>query len=215
MDLHVFADNPYATNCWIVSADGTDDAVVVDPGFYADRVWELVEAAGKSPVAVLATHGHFDHIGAAADFCGDDLPLYIHEADAQALTDPQAWGAGFQTPAVPVKDVRTVIDQDRLSFAGFTIEVAHTPGHTPGSVCYLTDGFGFSGDLVFRGSIGRHDLPNSSPRDMEISLDRFLSWDDGLDIYPGHGPETSVGLERATNPFLASRGGSASGGGER
>ena len=202
MDLHVFSDNPYASNCWIVSAEGTDEAVVVDPGFAADAVWELAREAGKVPVAVLATHGHYDHIGAAAEFCGDDLPFYIHEADATALSDPTAWGAGFSTPAVPVKDLRTVIDGDTLEFAGLRFEVAHTPGHTPGSVCYRASGFHFAGDLVFRGSIGRSDFPNSSQADMERSLARFLTWEDGESVYPGHGPETSVGLERTTNPFL-------------
>jgi glyoxylase-like metal-dependent hydrolase (beta-lactamase superfamily II) len=165
----------------------------------------MLEAEGRSPVAVLATHGHFDHIGAAAELCGDDLPLYIHEADVQALTDPAAWGAGFQTPPVPVKDVRTVVDGDVLSFAGFRIEVIHTPGHTPGSAIFLTDGWVLSGDLVFAGSIGRSDFPNSDPEAMQRSLDRFLELPDALDVFPGHGPRTTVGRERARNPFLQGR----------
>jgi len=202
MYLDAFTDNPFATNCWLVAAGGSDEAVVVDPGFSPKRVSAMLEAAGKRPVAVLATHGHFDHIGSAGEFCGDDLPLYMHEADRPALTDPPAWGAGFETPPVSVKDVRTVVEGDVLEFAGFRIEVAHTPGHTPGSVCYLTDGFLFSGDLVFRGSIGRSDLPNSSPQDMDKSLRRFLTWSDADDVFPGHGPRTTVAQERATNPFL-------------
>ncbi len=203
MFLTALSDNPYGTNCWIVAADATDDVVVVDPGFFADRIWARLEEVGKIPVAALATHGHFDHIGAAAEFCGDDLPLYIHEADEPALTDPVAWGAGFDTPAVPVKDVRTIVDGDVLRFAGFSFDVAHTPGHTPGSVCYRTDGFVFSGDLVFAGSIGRSDLPNSDPAAMRLSLQRFLTWPDERDVYPGHGPDTTIARERATNPFLA------------
>jgi hydroxyacylglutathione hydrolase len=83
-----------------------------------------------------------------------------------------------------------------------TIEVRHTPGHTPGSVCYLTDGLVFSGDLVFAGSVGRHDFPNSSPADMRGSLRRFLTLDDALPVHPGHGPSTTVVRERETNPFL-------------
>lgn len=202
MYLEAFADNPFATNCWLLSGSDSDEAVVVDPGFYADRVHSLLDAAGKRPVAVLATHGHFDHVGAAADFCGDDLPFYIHEADRLALSDSSAWGAGHDSPEIPVKDVRSIVDGDVLDFAGFSLEVAHTPGHTPGSVCFVTDSFLFSGDLVFRGSIGRHDFPNSSPADMQSSLRRFLSWADPLDVFPGHGPETSVQIERHTNPFL-------------
>jgi glyoxylase-like metal-dependent hydrolase (beta-lactamase superfamily II) len=202
MYLDVFSDNSFETNCWLIGADGNDDAVVVDPGFSPERVHAMLRAEGRRPVAVLATHGHFDHVGSAAEFCGDDLPFHIHEADVQALTDPQAWGAGFQTPAVPVKDVRTLVDGDVLTFAGFRVEVLHTPGHTPGSVCFRTDGWVLSGDLVFAGSIGRSDFPNSSSSDMGRSLRRFLELPDPTDVLPGHGPRTTVDRERATNPFF-------------
>ena len=162
----------------------------------------MLQAAGKRPAAVLATHGHYDHIGSAAELCGDELPFYIHEADRLALTDARGWGSGFPTPPIPVQDVRTLVEGDVLEFAGFRIEVVHTPGHTPGSVCFSTDGFLLSGDLVFRGSIGRSDFPNSSPQDMEKSLRRFLTLPDPLPVYPGHGPDTTVGRERTANPFL-------------
>ena len=202
MYLDVFSDNSFETNCWLIAAAGSDDAVVVDPGFSPGRVHAMLEAEAKRPVAVLATHGHFDHIGSAAEFCGDDLPLHIHEGDAQALTDPKAWGASRDVPPVPVKDVRTLADGDVLTFAGFRIEVLHTPGHTPGSVIYRTDGWVLSGDLVFAGSVGRSDLPNSDPAEMRRSLGRFLDLPDGLDVLPGHGPRTTVERERANNPFL-------------
>jgi hydroxyacylglutathione hydrolase len=202
MYLDVFSDNSYETNCWLIADDGTEDAVVVDPGFSPARVHELLREAGKTPVAVLATHGHVDHVGAAAEFCGDDLPFHIHEADALALTDPEAWGAGYRREPIRVKDVRTLIDGDVLTFAGFRIEVLHTPGHTPGSVCFRTDGWVLSGDLVFAGTIGRHDFPNSSRQDMRRSLRRFLELPDPLPVLPGHGPRTTVGRERAGNPYL-------------
>jgi glyoxylase-like metal-dependent hydrolase (beta-lactamase superfamily II) len=202
MYLDVFSDNSFETNCWLIGADGTDDAVVVDPGFSPQRVRAMLEAEGRRPVAVLATHGHFDHIGSAAEFCGDDLPFHIHEADVQALTDPGAWGAGFQTPPVSVKDVRTLVDGDVLTFAGFRVEVLHTPGHTPGSVVFRTDGLVLSGDLVFAGTIGRSDFPNSDPEAMRRSLRRFTELPDETDVLPGHGPRTSVGRERARNPYL-------------
>jgi hydroxyacylglutathione hydrolase len=198
----VFSDNSYETNCWLIGADDSDEAVVVDPGFSAGLVHRMLETAGRRPVAALATHGHFDHIGAAAAFCGDDVPFHIHEADILALTDPGAWGAAGQTPTVRVKDVRTLSDGDVLTFAGFRIEVIHTPGHTPGSVCFRTDGWVLSGDLVFAGTIGRHDFPNSDADAMFRSLRRFLEFPDDLPVWPGHGPKTTVGLERARNPFL-------------
>jgi hydroxyacylglutathione hydrolase len=202
MYLDVFSDNSFETNCWLIAADGTDDAVVVDPGFSPERVHAMLESEGKRPVAVLATHGHFDHVGAAHEFCGDDLPFHIHEADVQALTDPKGWGASRDVPSVPVKDVRTLSDGDVLTFAGFRIEVLHTPGHTPGSVVFRTDGWVLSGDVVFAGSVGRSDFPNSNPAEMQRSLRRFLELPDGLDVLPGHGPRTTVERERATNPFL-------------
>jgi hydroxyacylglutathione hydrolase len=202
MYLEVFSDNPFDTNCWLVAAEGGDDAVVVDPGFEPARVHALLDAAGKHPVAVLATHGHYDHVGGASEVCGAEIPFYIHEADEPALTDAKAWGSGFPTPPVPVKDVRTVAEGDVLELAGFRIEVMHTPGHTPGSVCFRAEALLWSGDLVFKGAIGRYDFPNSSAADMERSLRRFLELPDQLPVYPGHGPDTTVGLERATNPFL-------------
>src|SRR5439155_20615350 len=176
MYLEAFADNPYATNCWLLGRPGRDDAVVVDPGFSPERVVALLTAAGKRPVAVLATHGHYDHVGAVGALCGDGLPLYIHKDDELALTDPEAWGAGYPAPP-PGRpgDVRTISDGDVVDVAGFELEVVHTPGHTPGSVCFRFDGSVFTGDLVFRGSIGRSDFPNSDPDRMVASLRRFLA----------------------------------------
>jgi hydroxyacylglutathione hydrolase len=202
MWLEVFSDNPYGTNCWLLSVEGSDDALVVDPGFSPERVHAMLAAAGKKPVAVLATHGHYDHVGSADIFCAEALPFFIHEADVLALTDPERWGADLETPPVPVADVHTFVGGDPLSLAGFSLEVEHTPGHTPGSSCFLAGDFLFSGDLVFKGAIGRSDLPNSNPADMQTSLQRFLGWDDGIDVLPGHGPTTTVGEERAHNPFL-------------
>jgi hydroxyacylglutathione hydrolase len=202
MFLEAFSDNPFGTNCWLLAAEGNDQAVVVDPGFFPDRIRELLRVAGKRPAAVIATHGHFDHIGSAGELCGTELPFYIHREDEPALTDPEAWGSGFPVPASRAEDVRTFVDGDVLELAGFELEVMHTPGHTPGSACFRWEGLVFSGDLVFRGSIGRYDFPNSSASQMFSSLRRFLALPDELDVLPGHGETTTVAIERATNPFL-------------
>jgi hydroxyacylglutathione hydrolase len=204
MFRQVFNDNPFDTNCWVMSADDADQAVVVDPGFEAAAIRGMVDRAGRRLAAVLATHGHADHIAAVVDVCGPDVPLYIHELDEPALTDQRGWGAGYPVDAdyrPPV--VRTVADGDVLEFAGFRIEVLHTPGHTPGHVIYRTDGFVWTGDLVFRDTVGRSDFPNSDPRAMDTSLRRFLELPDELEAYPGHGPDTTVGRERRSNPWLA------------
>ena len=198
----LFDRNPYGTNCWLLAADSSDDAVVIDPGFEPERVRDLLDAAGKRPAAVLLTHAHVDHADQAGTFAGDDVPVYVHEADAVAFRDPELWNPGFANPLSQVKDLRSVADGDVLTVAGFRIRVDHTPGHTPGHCCFRTDAFLLSGDLVFAGSIGRSDFANSSPADMRRSLRWFLGLPEDLQVWPGHGPETTVGREYATNPFL-------------
>jgi glyoxylase-like metal-dependent hydrolase (beta-lactamase superfamily II) len=202
MYLEAFADNPYGTNCWLLASEGREEAVVIDPGFSPDRVLALLRDAGKRLVAAVATHGHYDHVGSARELCGDELPFYIHKDDELALTDPDAWDGGFPVPPNPPADLRTFVDGEVLELGGVSLEVIHTPGHTPGSCCFRLPEGVFSGDLVFRGSIGRFDFPNSSEDDMVASLRRFLALPDALTVHPGHGPDTTVDLERRTNPFL-------------
>lgn len=205
MELDVFDRNPYGTNCWLIAADGSDEAVVVDPGFEPAAVHGLLRDAGRRPVAVLLTHAHADHAGQAGAFAGDDLPIYIHPADALAFEDPDGWARGPGNPLAPAKDLRTFDDGDVLRFGGgLAVEVLHTPGHTPGSCCLRVSGdaFVFSGDLVFAGTVGRSDFGNSDPAAMRRSLERFLTLPDELEVLPGHGPRTTVARERASNPFL-------------
>lgn len=203
MWLNLFDTNPFGTNCWLLAAEGSDDAVVVDPGFEPAAVRALLDDAGKMPVAVLATHAHGDHVGLAGEFA-EDLPVFIHAADAVAFSDEEAWNAGFSNPLAPVKDLRTVDDGDVLTLAGLSFEVIHTPGHTPGHCCFRLDPdlLVLSGDLVFAGAIGRSDFANGDPAAMGTSLRRFLTLPDPLPVFPGHGPDTTVGRERASNPFL-------------
>jgi glyoxylase-like metal-dependent hydrolase (beta-lactamase superfamily II) len=202
MYLDVFDRNPFGTNCWLLGSDGSDDAVVVDPGFEPAEVRSLLDRGGKRPAAVLLTHAHMDHAYAAGDFAGDDVPVFIHEDDAVAFDDVETWNPGFDNPLTPVKDLRVLRGGEVLGFAGFSIEVQHTPGHTPGHCCFVTDAAIVAGDLVFAGSIGRSDFPNSSPRDMRRSLGWFLTLGDHDEVLPGHGIRTTVGRERASNPFL-------------
>ena len=167
MWLDVFNANPYGTNCWMLSSDESDEAVVVDPGFSPEAVRAMLEASGKTPVAVLATHAHVDHVGEAGTFAGE-IPVYVHEADAVAFDDEAAWGAGFGNPLAPVKDLRTIGDDEVMRLAGLEVTVMHTPGHTPGHCCFRFDAesTSCSGDLVFAGSVGRSDFANSDPAAM-------------------------------------------------
>jgi glyoxylase-like metal-dependent hydrolase (beta-lactamase superfamily II) len=203
MQLDLFDRNPFGTNCWVVSADGGDETVVVDPGFGVAGIRDALRGTGRPPAAILLTHAHLDHASEAGDLAGDDVPVFVHPADAVAFEDLERWDPGFENPLSPVKDLRTVEDGDVLSFAGLSFLVHHTPGHTPGHCSFEVETSLAGGDLVFAGSIGRSDFPNSSPADMERSLRWFLTLGDEVRVLPGHGPATTVGAERASNPFLA------------
>jgi hydroxyacylglutathione hydrolase len=203
MYLDVFDRNPYGENCWLLATEGSDEAVVVDPGSDPSAVHAILDAAGKQPTAVLLTHAHVDHAGSAGSFAGD-LPVYVHPDDVPAFTDHLGWGGMSAVELDPVQDLRTFLDGDVLKLAGVAIEVLHTPGHTPGSSCFRVqdETLLFSGDLVFAGTIGRSDFQNSDPAAMRESLIRFLTLPDDVRVLPGHGPETTVGAERMTNPYL-------------
>ncbi|HEX6400197.1 MAG TPA: MBL fold metallo-hydrolase [Actinomycetota bacterium] len=202
MELDLFDRNPFGTNCWLLSREDGDEAVVVDPGFDAAGIRETLTRGGKRPVAILLTHAHVDHASEAGDLAGDDVPVFVHGDDAVAFEDLDRWNPGFENPLAPVKDLRTISDGEALTLAGLSFVAHHTPGHTPGHCSFEVETSLAGGDLVFAGTIGRSDFPNSSPADMERSLRWFLTLDDEVRVLPGHGPTTTVGTERASNPFL-------------
>jgi hydroxyacylglutathione hydrolase len=202
MYVDLFDRNPYGTDYWILSADGDEEAVVVDAGFDAEGIRETVERAGKRLVGILLTHAHLDHASEAGDLAGEEIPVFVHADDAVAFEDIDRWNPGFENPLTPVKDLRTISDGEVLFLAGLSFVVHHTPGHTPGHCSFEVGTSLAGGDLVFAGSIGRSDFPNSSPTDMERSLRWFLTLDDAVEVLPGHGSRTTVGVERAANPFL-------------
>jgi len=222
-----FPAGVFATNCYVVAAGAGEDAVVVDPGQDATAgVEELLREHRLRPVAVLLTHGHLDHIWSVVPVCGaHDVPAYVHPADRALLSDParglsrdleaMIGGLAFTEPA----DVRPLADGTTLSLAGLDIRVDLAAGHTPGSVTFrLDDGEPvlFSGDLLFAGSIGRSDLPGGDAAEMMRSLARVaLPLPDETAVLSGHGPATTIGRERASNPFLREAGVLASQAGER
>jgi hydroxyacylglutathione hydrolase len=217
-----FPAGPWGTNCYVVATAPGAECVVVDPGKdAAEGVAQVVREHRLKPVSVLVTHGHLDHMWCVAPVAGSyDSPAYIHPEDRHLLTDPMAGispeSAGmllggdyeFAEPG----DVRPLADGDDLEIAGLRFAVDHAPGHTRGSVTFRSPYDGpedvpelmFSGDLLFAGSIGRTDLPGGDHPTMLRSLaEKVLPLDDRIVVLPGHGPQTSIGRERAGNPFLA------------
>ncbi|GLW67006.1 hydrolase [Actinomadura rubrobrunea] len=214
-----FPAGSFAANCYVVAPAAGEECVIVDPGQDAEAgIDELLREHRLKPVAVLLTHGHIDHVWSVAPVCGaKDVPAYIHPDDRDLLTDP-AKGLGLGpgqelfgglTLSEP-DDVRELTDGAVIELAGLRITVNHAPGHTPGSVTFRTPAADdrpdvlFTGDLLFAGSIGRTDLPGGSYEQILDSLARVcLPLPDDTAVLPGHGPQTTIGRERATNPFLA------------
>jgi hydroxyacylglutathione hydrolase len=196
---------PFEENAYIVVDEATNRAVLIDPGAEPEQIVAMVRESGATLDAIWLTHAHLDHIGAIAGvrrqwkvpvhLHPDDLPLYERATD-----QADVYGVAFEQPENP--DVE-LSDGDVLHVGGLRFEVIHTPGHSPGHVVFRSEDMVFGGDLLFAGSIGRTDFPLSDPRRMSASLARSCELDDATIIHPGHGPSTTIGKERATNPFLA------------
>jgi len=207
------------TNAWVVAPTGDGgECVLVDAPPDPGAVLTHLDEHGLRLVALLATHGHVDHVGGVGEISrgqGHDVPVRIHDLDRHMLLDPlTASGTLGQILAYEELDLRPpellagLDDGERVSGAGMTFTAIHTPGHTQGSTCFLLEVEGeapvlFSGDHLFAGSIGRTDLPGGSPEQLLASMaEKILPLDDDIQVLPGHGETTTVGKERATNPFL-------------
>ena len=220
-----FPAGPWGTNCYLVATGPGTECVVVDPGKdAAPGVAEVVAEHRLKPVAVLVTHGHVDHMWCVAPVAGTyDATAWIHPDDRHLLANPMAGMSPETTQMVlgghlgdrytfaEPDDVRELADGQDLELAGLTFTVDHTPGHTRGSVTFRSpydaqddiSAVMFSGDLLFQGSIGRTDLPGGDHPAMLQSLrTKVLTLSDDIVVLPGHGDQTSIGRERATNPFL-------------
>ena len=204
MRIAGFAAGPFQTNCYVV-ANG-DRAFVIDPGLGAhEAVSQMAQEQGLTVEAVVLTHGHIDHIRDAAAF---GVETFVHPADAFMLlrgegVSEQARQLYDASAMPPIDNPTPLEDGQTLIVAGVDLRIVHAPGHSPGCVMLVADEVVFSGDVLFRGSIGRTDLPDSDPAQMQESL-RGPVWDldDELQVLPGHGPATTVAQERATNPYL-------------
>jgi glyoxylase-like metal-dependent hydrolase (beta-lactamase superfamily II) len=214
--IRSFPAGAFATNCYAVASGPRAECVVIDPGMDAvEPLARLLAEDGLKPVAVVLTHGHLDHTWSVLPLCeGYDIPAYLHPQDSGMLADPARWHGPALAPLVgslrlpDPADVLPLDDGAVLDLAGVRLTVRHAPGHTQGSVVFgldLDDSPGLlAGDVLFAGSIGRVDLPGGSWEAMLASLrDVVLPLDDATVVLPGHGPATTIGRERATNPYLA------------
>ena len=209
------------TNAWVVSATGAGgECVLVDAPPEPAAILDRLAHHGLTPVALLTTHGHVDHVGGIGSVVRgcrrpEPLPVHIHDLDRHMLLDPigtsGAFGAYLEMSDVDVRPPELILgldDGERVSGAGMTFTAVHTPGHTRGSTCFLLDVDGrapvlFSGDHLFRGSVGRTDLPGGSWEELLASMaEKILPLDDAIAVLPGHGDTTTIGQERHTNPFL-------------
>ena len=201
---------PFQQNGYIVHRKAGKDCFIVDPGFETEKYEELFEKKGLAPVALLVTHGHGDHI------CGigalrenwESAKIHIGELDSEKLSDPKKnLSSNLGIPLTTPKADVLLKDGDTLELAGITLEVRHVPGHSKGQVVYHIPaepkGIVFVGDVIFQGSIGRSDFPDSDPAiQIPMIRSKILSLPDDTVLYPGHGDSTTVGAERQSNPFL-------------
>lgn len=215
-----FPAGPFGTNCWVLAPGAGSEAVIVDPGMDSrDGIAQIVAEHRLRPIAVLLSHGHIDHMWSVLPVCdGYDIPAWIHPDDRGLLSDP--WAAvsadtrrmfahvvGATSFAEP-SEVRELSDGATVDVAGLSFTADHAPGHTPGSTAFrlmagADEPVMLSGDLLFAGSIGRTDLPGGDHSAMLASLSRVvLAQPDEMVVLPGHGPTTTIGAERRSNPFL-------------
>lgn len=209
MDITVkqYTVGPVCTNCYFAINNQTKEALVVDPGEQADMLKTKIEQLGIKPVAILLTHGHFDHASAAERLQKEfQIDIYAHEAEKETMEDPSRNLSGSMMGNPMRYQVDHYLqDGEEIDLAGFQIRVLHTPGHTPGGACYyIPDAMVlFSGDTLFCESVGRTDFPGGSASTLIRSIqDKLMPLPDYVKVYPGHNETSTIGNERAYNPYL-------------
>ncbi len=209
--LHHRVVGPLACNCYVVGDPLTKDAIVIDPGGDAEELQRTLVQDGLNVTAIIATHAHFDHVLAAEALrAATGAPFYLHSADGDLLSWMEESGRLFLGAEIgpPPEIDGWAREGDRLVAGSAELEVLHTPGHSPGSISLISTTALFSGDSLFKGSIGRTDLPGGDTDTLlRVIRNKLFALDEGLPVYPGHGPATTLEEERRFNPFVGSAGG--------
>jgi hydroxyacylglutathione hydrolase len=210
--ITTFTLGPYQTNCFVVTPSQPASNMpcwIVDCGFDPDAMLDWIADHQLKPSAILLTHTHLDHIAGVDHALGrlraPNLPTYVHENEAGFCSDPMLnLSALTGLPTTCREPDHLVRDSQTFTLGNSIWRVLHTPGHSPGGVCYIHDESkqAFVGDAIFHGSIGRHDFPTSDVAQLRRSIQRIMQLPDDMTIHPGHGPATTIGEERATNPYV-------------
>lgn len=197
---------PVCTNCYLLVNHKTGELLVVDPGDQAQLIEKQIEKTGAKPVAILLTHGHFDHAGAAEELADKyQISIYAHEAERETLEDPGLNLCGMIGEHKVYHADIFVKDEEVLNLAGFSIRVFFTPGHTIGGCCYYIadEKILFSGDTLFQESVGRTDFPRGSASDLIRAIrEKLMPLPNDVTVYTGHDESTLIGYERMHNPYL-------------
>ncbi|MCH7782052.1 MBL fold metallo-hydrolase [candidate division KSB1 bacterium] len=197
--------SPFASNCYIVASEKTRNGVIIDPGDEVDRIIGEIEDAGVTVSKIINTHGHIDHTAGAKEMQDKlGIPFFIHEGDMDLLKliNEQAQMYGMETRGVP--EVEEYLNEgDIIEFDDIKLSVLHTPGHSPGGICFLGEKDILVGDTLFEGSIGRTDLPGGDYEQLIEAIDKkLMTLDEKINVFSGHGSPTTIGVEKRTNPFL-------------
>jgi hydroxyacylglutathione hydrolase len=206
MKIVAIPNGMFAENCYLVLDEQARECAIVDPGEEAGLILHKVKETGARPAGIWLTHAHVDHVvGVPRIVAETGAPVWLHPADRalyDAVPEQAAW-FGLAIPApLPAPD-HELAHGDRLKVGSVSFEVRYAPGHSPGSVCFVGPGLAITGDVLFAGSIGRTDLPGGDFETLIASIEReLLPLSDDTIVYSGHGPETTIGRERRTNPFL-------------
>lgn len=205
LEIQKYMVGPLMANCYIAWSQEDGQGVIIDPGGWRPEIAQFIADQAIGIKAILLTHGHFDHIGGLNEARAlTGAPVYIHADDADCLNSPgkniaalMGMTARFDPAEGLLRDGDDIVIGDHLKF-----KVIHTPGHTPGGVCFLSDDVIFTGDSLFYASIGRTDFPGGSYPQLIASVKKLMTLDDTLTVLPGHGENTTIGFERTHNPFI-------------